>query len=39
MLGSSTYSVSKHAAVAFAEWLSATYRHEGLVVQAISRRA
>jgi NAD(P)-dependent dehydrogenase (short-subunit alcohol dehydrogenase family) len=35
MLGSPTYSVSKHAAVAFAEWLSATYRHEGLVVQAI----
>jgi NAD(P)-dependent dehydrogenase (short-subunit alcohol dehydrogenase family) len=35
MLGSATYSVSKHAAVAFAEWLSATYRHRGLVVQAI----
>ena len=26
---------SKHAAVAFAEWLSATYRHRGLVVQVI----
>jgi NAD(P)-dependent dehydrogenase (short-subunit alcohol dehydrogenase family) len=35
MLGSPTYSVSKHAAVAFAEWLSATYRHRGIVVQAI----
>jgi NAD(P)-dependent dehydrogenase (short-subunit alcohol dehydrogenase family) len=35
MLGSPTYSVSKHAAVAFAEWLSATYRHHGVVVQAI----
>ncbi|MGI5131351.1 SDR family oxidoreductase [Pseudonocardia sp. CA-107938] len=34
-LGSPTYSVSKHAAVAFAEWLSATYRHRGVVVQAI----
>lgn len=35
MLGSPTYSVSKHAAVGFAEWLSATYRHRGVVVQAI----
>jgi NAD(P)-dependent dehydrogenase (short-subunit alcohol dehydrogenase family) len=35
MLGSPTYSVSKHGAVAFAEWLSATYRHRGIVVQAI----
>ena len=35
MLGSPTYSVSKHACVAFAEWLSATYRHRGVVVQAI----
>ena len=35
MLGSPSYSVSKHAAVAFAEWLSATYRHRGVVVQAI----
>lgn len=34
-LGSPTYSVTKHGAVAFAEWLSATYRHRGLVVQAI----
>jgi NAD(P)-dependent dehydrogenase (short-subunit alcohol dehydrogenase family) len=35
MLGDAPYSVSKHAAVAFAEWLSATYRHRGIVVQAI----
>jgi NAD(P)-dependent dehydrogenase (short-subunit alcohol dehydrogenase family) len=35
MLGSPAYSVSKHAAVAFAEWLSVTYRHRGVVVQAI----
>ena len=35
MLGSPTYSVSKHGAVAFAEWLSATFRHRGVVVQAI----
>jgi len=35
MLGSPTYSVSKHGAVAFAEWLSATYRHRGVVVQTI----
>jgi NAD(P)-dependent dehydrogenase (short-subunit alcohol dehydrogenase family) len=35
MLGNPTYSVTKHAAVAFAEWLSATYRHRGVVAQAI----
>jgi NAD(P)-dependent dehydrogenase (short-subunit alcohol dehydrogenase family) len=35
MLGSPTYSVTKHGAVAFAEWLSATYRHRGIIVQAI----
>lgn len=34
-LGTASYSVTKHAAVAFAEWLSATYRHRGVVVQAI----
>jgi NAD(P)-dependent dehydrogenase (short-subunit alcohol dehydrogenase family) len=34
-LGSAPYAVSKHAAVAFAEWLSATYGHRGVVVQAI----
>lgn len=35
MLDSPAYSVSKHGAVAFAEWLSATYRHHQVVVQAI----
>jgi NAD(P)-dependent dehydrogenase (short-subunit alcohol dehydrogenase family) len=35
MLDAPVYSVTKHAAVAFAEWLSATYRHRGVVVQAI----
>ena len=35
MLGSAPYSVTKHAAVAFAEWLSATYGHRGIVVQAV----
>lgn len=35
MVGSPTYSVTKHAAVAFAEWLSVTYRHRGVVVQAL----
>ena len=35
MLGSASYSVTKHGAVAFAEWLSATYGHRGVVVQAI----
>ncbi|GAB3867538.1 SDR family oxidoreductase [Nocardioides maradonensis] len=34
-LETATYSVTKHGAVAFAEWLSATYRHRGIVVQAI----
>lgn len=34
-LGTASYSVTKHGAVAFAEWLSATYRHRGIVVQAI----
>ncbi|MEH1028338.1 SDR family oxidoreductase [Micromonospora profundi] len=35
MLGSAPYSVSKHAAVAFAEWLSVTYGHRGITVQAL----
>jgi NAD(P)-dependent dehydrogenase (short-subunit alcohol dehydrogenase family) len=35
MLGSAPYSVTKHAAVGFAEWLAATYAHRGIVVQAI----
>jgi NAD(P)-dependent dehydrogenase (short-subunit alcohol dehydrogenase family) len=35
MIGDASYSVSKHGAVAFAEWLSATYRDRGIVVQAL----
>ncbi|MGZ4452843.1 MAG: SDR family NAD(P)-dependent oxidoreductase [Nocardioides sp.] len=35
MIGAPAYSVSKHGALAFAEWLSITYRHRGIVVQAI----
>ncbi len=34
-LDSAPYSVSKHGALAFAEWLSATYGDRGLTVQAI----
>ena len=34
-LGSAPYSVTKHAALAFAEWLAITYAHRGLTVQAI----
>jgi NAD(P)-dependent dehydrogenase (short-subunit alcohol dehydrogenase family) len=35
MPGSAVYSVTKHGALAFAEWLSFSYAHRGLVVQAI----
>ncbi|MET9954690.1 SDR family oxidoreductase [Streptomyces sp. NPDC006339] len=35
MVGAAPYSVSKHGAYAFAEWLSLTYRHRGLQVHAI----
>ena len=35
MLGSAPYSATKHAALAYAEWLSATYRHRGVTVQAL----
>jgi NAD(P)-dependent dehydrogenase (short-subunit alcohol dehydrogenase family) len=35
MLGSAPYAVSKHGALAFAEWLSATYRHRGVHVHAV----
>jgi NAD(P)-dependent dehydrogenase (short-subunit alcohol dehydrogenase family) len=34
-IGSATYSVSKHAAVAFAEWLSITYGDRGLRVSCL----
>ncbi len=35
MLGSAPYSVTKHAALGFAEWLRATYEHRGVLVQAL----
>lgn len=35
MVGSAPYSVSKHAALAFAEWLALTYRHRGVRVHAL----
>ncbi len=35
MVGSAPYAVSKHAAVAFAEWLRVTYAHRGIVVQTL----
>ncbi len=39
MIGTPTYSVSKHAAVAFAEWLAVTYGHRGIAVHAICPQA
>jgi NAD(P)-dependent dehydrogenase (short-subunit alcohol dehydrogenase family) len=33
--GSAPYAVTKHAALAFAEWLAVSYAHRGLTVQAI----
>jgi len=35
LLGSAPYSATKHAALAYAEWLRATYAHRGVVVQAL----
>ena len=35
MLDAAPYSATKHAALAFAEWLAATYSHRGVTVQAI----
>jgi len=35
MIGAAPYSVTKHGAVAFAEWLSLTYRHRGVQVHEI----
>lgn len=35
MPGSAPYAVTKHGALAFAEWLAVTYAHRGLTVQAI----
>jgi NAD(P)-dependent dehydrogenase (short-subunit alcohol dehydrogenase family) len=35
MLGDLPYTVTKHGSVALAEWLTATYRHRGVIAQAI----
>ncbi|MEV4481896.1 SDR family oxidoreductase [Micromonospora coxensis] len=35
LLGRAPYSVSKHAALGFAEWLRASYAHRGVTVQAL----
>ncbi|MEV7795684.1 SDR family oxidoreductase [Streptomyces sp. NPDC087512] len=35
MIGAAPYSVTKHGALAFAEWLSLTYRHRGIKVHAV----
>ena len=35
MLGAAPYSVTKHGALAFAEWLSASYGDRGITVQAL----
>ncbi|MGW0878831.1 SDR family oxidoreductase [Streptomyces sp. NPDC002671] len=35
MIGAPSYSATKHGALAFAEWLSLTYRHRGVNVHAI----
>lgn len=35
MLGAAPYSVSKHGALAFAEWMAVTYADRGIVVQAL----
>jgi NAD(P)-dependent dehydrogenase (short-subunit alcohol dehydrogenase family) len=35
MPGTASYSVTKHAALSFAEWMAVTYAHRGLTVQAI----
>ncbi|MFD3524083.1 SDR family oxidoreductase [Streptomyces sp. NPDC058653] len=35
MIGAAPYSVTKHGALAYAEWLSLTYSHRGLKVHAI----
>lgn len=35
MLGNAAYAVTKHAALAFAEWVQASYAHRGITVQAL----
>jgi NAD(P)-dependent dehydrogenase (short-subunit alcohol dehydrogenase family) len=39
LLGSPSYAATEHAEIAFAEWLAATYRHQGVVAQAIVARS
>lgn len=39
MLGSPSWAASEHAEIAFVEWLAATYRHQGVAVQAIVPRS
>ncbi|MEQ8495545.1 MAG: SDR family NAD(P)-dependent oxidoreductase, partial [Gammaproteobacteria bacterium] len=36
---SATYSVTKHAAVAFAEWVAIKYRHQGVRVSVLAPQA
>ncbi len=38
MIGAAPYAVTKHAALAFAEWLSVTYRHRGIEAHAVCPR-
>jgi NAD(P)-dependent dehydrogenase (short-subunit alcohol dehydrogenase family) len=38
-IGSAPYSVTKHAALAFAEWLAITYGEQGLVVSVLAPQA
>jgi len=38
-IGSATYSVTKHAALAFAEWLAITYGEQGLTVSVLAPQA
>jgi len=35
MLGTAPYTVTKHAALSFAEWMAMSYSHRGITVQAI----
>ncbi|UVS79872.1 SDR family oxidoreductase [Actinokineospora sp. UTMC 2448] len=35
LLGNAPYAVTKHAALAYSEWLRATYAHRGVTVQAL----